>query len=284
MPPESSAVGSVAGAVLGSGNTAAAIASIAAAPAGAFADPATAAASSSGKRNGASENAGPMLHVSATLLGSGASGAVHLGAWRGMLVAVKALLVRGDLHGQAAKERALQEAALALSMNHPHVVATLHYELRPLGVGLASGSSSSCRPQTFSSNSISCGSSSSAGLGVGGVGGRDAAGQVQAVSLESISSNGLWRLYIVLVRPLPYLGAHVLCRWMHACMRMARELLVLTWVAVLPCHAHGCTAMPFLRCPRTGGKRAVAPPCRQDTAQVAIEYCAMEDVGAGLGG
>ncbi|PNH09437.1 Serine/threonine-protein kinase ULK1 [Tetrabaena socialis] len=79
------------------------------------------------------------------VLGRGACGMVFGGTWRGLPVAVKVLVVPelpattagalgpdgggGDIH---ARQRAVLEAAISLSMAHPNVVATYTYELKPL--------------------------------------------------------------------------------------------------------------------------------------------------------
>ncbi|PNH07111.1 Dual specificity protein kinase shkD [Tetrabaena socialis] len=79
------------------------------------------------------------------VLGMGACGMVFGGTWRGLPVAVKVLVVPGlpattatafgpdggggDIH---ARQRAVLEAAISLSMAHPNVVATYTYELKPL--------------------------------------------------------------------------------------------------------------------------------------------------------
>lgn len=79
---------------------------------------------------------GPALCISSSVLGTGRHRSVYLGTWRGMPVAVglqslsvEASSEAGDeVEGpeQVARERTLRRAALALSMNHTHVVATLH--------------------------------------------------------------------------------------------------------------------------------------------------------------
>ncbi|KAG2432173.1 hypothetical protein HXX76_009093 [Chlamydomonas incerta] len=67
-------------------------------------------------------------------LGRGAQGAVYRGLWRGLDVAVKSVLFQqtegpgGDISAQ----QAVQEAAIAVSMAHPNIVATYTYQLQPL--------------------------------------------------------------------------------------------------------------------------------------------------------
>ncbi|KXZ41829.1 hypothetical protein GPECTOR_269g694 [Gonium pectorale] len=73
------------------------------------------------------------------LLGSGSYGAVYRGSWRGLPVAVKTLVVSDAAGaagngscGSAARHRAVLETAISMSMNHPNVVATYTYHLKPL--------------------------------------------------------------------------------------------------------------------------------------------------------
>ncbi|KXZ56483.1 hypothetical protein GPECTOR_1g432 [Gonium pectorale] len=69
------------------------------------------------------------------IIGRGSYGVVHLGAWRGLAVAAKVLVVHDTLLGAEgrARQRAVLEAAVGASLDHPNVVATYAYDLRPLG-------------------------------------------------------------------------------------------------------------------------------------------------------
>ncbi|KAG2486104.1 hypothetical protein HYH03_015199 [Edaphochlamys debaryana] len=75
------------------------------------------------------------------VLGRGSFGVVYLGTWRGLLVAVKTLVVHDALMGREGRQRhrAILEAAISKSLEHPHVVATYAYSLVPLGVVGAGG-------------------------------------------------------------------------------------------------------------------------------------------------
>ncbi|KAG2486103.1 hypothetical protein HYH03_015198 [Edaphochlamys debaryana] len=75
------------------------------------------------------------------VLGRGSFGVVYLGTWRGLLVAVKTLVVHDALMGKEGRQRhrAILEAAISKSLEHPHVVATYAYSLVPLGVVGARG-------------------------------------------------------------------------------------------------------------------------------------------------
>ncbi|KAG2490369.1 hypothetical protein HYH03_011171 [Edaphochlamys debaryana] len=71
-----------------------------------------------------------------TVLGKGSSGVVYLGTWRGLRVAVKTLVVHDALLGKENRQRhrAILEAAISKSLQHPHVVNTYAAEVLPLGV------------------------------------------------------------------------------------------------------------------------------------------------------
>ncbi|KAG2486106.1 hypothetical protein HYH03_015201 [Edaphochlamys debaryana] len=70
------------------------------------------------------------------VLGRGSFGVVYLGTWRGLLVAVKTLVVHDALMGREGRQRhrAILEAAISKSLKHPHVVTTYACSLVPLGV------------------------------------------------------------------------------------------------------------------------------------------------------
>ncbi|KXZ52951.1 hypothetical protein GPECTOR_8g325 [Gonium pectorale] len=70
------------------------------------------------------------------VLGRGSAGVVYLGMWRGLCVAVKALVVQDGLIGEEGRQRqrAVLEAAISSSLDHPNVVATYAYEVRQLTV------------------------------------------------------------------------------------------------------------------------------------------------------
>lgn len=93
------------------------------------------------------------LQVLPVLLGSGAGSVVQLGAWRGMPVAVKTWDAGSSQDpGAGAKQRLLQDAALALTMNHPHVVATLHCEAHATRNGMPAGGPSHAAGDASSSS------------------------------------------------------------------------------------------------------------------------------------
>ncbi|KXZ50662.1 hypothetical protein GPECTOR_15g346 [Gonium pectorale] len=68
------------------------------------------------------------------VLGNGAFGVVYGGTWRGLPAAVKTLVVPEATVGKEgrARQRAVLEAAISMSMAHPNVVVTYTYELTPL--------------------------------------------------------------------------------------------------------------------------------------------------------
>ncbi|KAG2439103.1 hypothetical protein HYH02_006625 [Chlamydomonas schloesseri] len=86
----------------------------------------------------------PLLSITGEL-GRGAQGVVYRGVWRGLDVAVKSVLFHlelgpGDRAARAmAMQRAVQEAAIAVSMAHPNIVATYTYQLQPLHTPRESG-------------------------------------------------------------------------------------------------------------------------------------------------
>ncbi|KAG2491416.1 hypothetical protein HYH03_010205 [Edaphochlamys debaryana] len=70
------------------------------------------------------------------LLGQGGFGVVYLGTWCGLRVAVKSIVVHDALIGREGRQRhrAILEAAITKSLEHPNVVMTYAYSLVPLSV------------------------------------------------------------------------------------------------------------------------------------------------------
>ncbi|KAG2488945.1 hypothetical protein HYH03_012564 [Edaphochlamys debaryana] len=64
------------------------------------------------------------------VLGSGSFGTVYKGTWQGLQVAVKTVAFSAS---PDRRKRALQEAALCQSINHPNIIATYASELQPIG-------------------------------------------------------------------------------------------------------------------------------------------------------
>ncbi|GIL48174.1 hypothetical protein Vafri_4863 [Volvox africanus] len=77
----------------------------------------------------------PDLQLEA-MIAHGTFGAVYRGVWRGLSVAVKTMVVAtepdGSREGRQARQRAVLEAAISLSMAHPNVVVTYSYDVKPL--------------------------------------------------------------------------------------------------------------------------------------------------------
>ncbi|GLI70421.1 hypothetical protein VaNZ11_015187, partial [Volvox africanus] len=78
----------------------------------------------------------PDLHLEA-MIAHGTFGAVYRGVWRGLPVAVKIMVVANEpdssiTEGRQARQRAVLEAAISLSMAHPNVVVTYSYDVKPL--------------------------------------------------------------------------------------------------------------------------------------------------------
>ncbi|KXZ43491.1 hypothetical protein GPECTOR_89g511 [Gonium pectorale] len=69
-------------------------------------------------------------------IGSGSYGTVYLGLWRGLPVAAKVLVVHDTLLGPEGRrrQRAILEAAIGTTLEHPNVVATYAFDVKPLGV------------------------------------------------------------------------------------------------------------------------------------------------------
>jgi hypothetical protein len=54
------------------------------------------------------------------------------GIWRGSVVAIKTMILPAKMSGAAKRERmAIMEAAISSSMNHPNIVQTYTYTIRP---------------------------------------------------------------------------------------------------------------------------------------------------------
>ncbi|KAG2432174.1 hypothetical protein HXX76_009094 [Chlamydomonas incerta] len=80
----------------------------------------------------------PLLAITGEL-GRGAQGVVYRGLWRGLDVAVKSVLFHleqgaGGMTRDVSAQQAVQEAAIAVSMAHPNIVATYTYQLQPLHI------------------------------------------------------------------------------------------------------------------------------------------------------
>ncbi|KXZ43002.1 hypothetical protein GPECTOR_107g146 [Gonium pectorale] len=71
-----------------------------------------------------------------SILGTGSYGTVYLGLWRGLSVAAKILVVHDTLLGPEGRlrQRAILEAAIGTTLDHPNVVATYAFDVKPLGV------------------------------------------------------------------------------------------------------------------------------------------------------
>ncbi|KXZ50656.1 hypothetical protein GPECTOR_15g340 [Gonium pectorale] len=69
-----------------------------------------------------------------SVLGAGSYGVVYIGSWRGLPAAVKTLVVPEAAVGKEgrARQRAVLEAAISMSMAHTNVVATYSYDIKPL--------------------------------------------------------------------------------------------------------------------------------------------------------
>ncbi len=75
------------------------------------------------------------MRVRAGMIGQGGSGVVYLGMWRGLTVAVKSLTFSA-LPSQPVnrrQQRAMTEAAICRTLQHPNIVATYSYDLQVRG-------------------------------------------------------------------------------------------------------------------------------------------------------
>ncbi|KAG2493134.1 hypothetical protein HYH03_008559 [Edaphochlamys debaryana] len=76
-----------------------------------------------------------------SMIGSGSFGTVYKGTWQGLSVAVKTVVFSANADS---RRRALQEAALCKSINHPNVIATYASDLQPIGEIKGASSTGSC--------------------------------------------------------------------------------------------------------------------------------------------
>ncbi len=70
------------------------------------------------------------------MLGRGAFGVAYRGTWRGLEVAVKRILFQlmSSPQGEQSRRKAMREAAINATLNHPNVVATYSWDMLPLPV------------------------------------------------------------------------------------------------------------------------------------------------------
>ncbi|KAG2430689.1 hypothetical protein HYH02_013686 [Chlamydomonas schloesseri] len=132
-------------------------------------------------------------------IGTGSSGSVYLGTWRGLPVAAKVLVIHDELHGAEgrARQRAVLEAAVGSCMCHPHVVSTFAYDIKPLGVrpGHSHSSSTATGTQAVAVAAAAEPGAAGAGAGAGGGGGgaADAAANGGRSGTDARSSEGaMW--------------------------------------------------------------------------------------------
>ncbi|EFJ41874.1 hypothetical protein VOLCADRAFT_98095 [Volvox carteri f. nagariensis] len=132
------------------------------------------------------------------VIGSGASGAVYSGVWRGLPVAVKTRVVVTDLHeakeGRVRQQAAaVLEAAISLSMSHPNVVVTYSYDVKPL-VHAPSEADDGTGTQQSGSDDAAAGAAAGAAAAAAAAGSsRDAAERCAA----QLGTCDVMKLYIV---------------------------------------------------------------------------------------
>ncbi|KAF5831357.1 kinase-like domain-containing protein [Dunaliella salina] len=67
------------------------------------------------------------------LLGEGTFGKVHRGLWRQTIVAIKIILLPANMSGAEKREKmVVWEAAISSSLNHPNIVQTYTYSIKPV--------------------------------------------------------------------------------------------------------------------------------------------------------
>ncbi|KAL6753218.1 kinase-like domain-containing protein [Haematococcus lacustris] len=132
------------------------------------------------------------------VLGSGGSGVVYQGTWRGLTVAVKTLVftVLPMQPMTRRQQRAMTEAAICRTLHHPNIVATYAYELQSLQA-LGSRQPSQANPGACASSS-SVHSNSSGGEGQGqGTQSVLMRGSDPPAPIESVSTATEYKLYII---------------------------------------------------------------------------------------
>ncbi|GIM10511.1 hypothetical protein Vretimale_14185, partial [Volvox reticuliferus] len=130
-----------------------------------------------------------------TMLGKGSFGVVYLGTWRGLRVAVKTLVVHDALLGTEGRrrQRAILEAAISTSIQHPNVVTTYAFEIRPLGVVTSPQESQNWRGGGGGGG----GSGGGGGAGGGGGGGYGAPGCAAGERSVWECAGDVYKLYII---------------------------------------------------------------------------------------
>ena len=143
---------------------------------------------------GSAAAATPSLHVSEVQLSSGddGHGVVHAGAWCGLPCSVRRVLLPGGCALGASGQRVLRGLQVSSALpSHPHLVATWHVAVRPLGV-LASAAAPDA------SASMVC---AAHGAGGGSVGGPACADAPQSAETAAPSSGAAaYELVLVQVR------------------------------------------------------------------------------------